>query len=601
MSAIESKDLTLGEIFRDFYTVPDYQREYVWTGDEVEQLLSDIRSEQTDDGNAEYFIGSIVTCLNVTGRYDLIDGQQRVTSLFLAFCALRDRLKMLGEVQITTIQNLIATDRVDVSGTETREPRLDLQYEDAGSVIQCLVDGTPFPSGGATRSIANMRMAFQTTTDFYTREFAGDVKALRAFFGYLINRVKLIRVRTDSLARALKIFETINDRGVGLDAMDLLKNLLFIRSKAAEFEQLKMRWKQLVDRLHAADEKPLRFLRYVVLSTYGVEKLREDELYDWFVRNEARVGYGRSPIAFVDMLNAAAQAYVHFMQGLGPNGRPHPDVEALRLLAGKSTRQHLILLLAGRNLAEPLFGRLSRDVERILFVYLITRQNNREFEVLFPNWALEAARIATVDEYEEFSARTFSKRKQELADRFKREFEALDCGPMKRFQLRYIIAKLTQAVDLAAFGSTSEGHRWLSRYCDGGAAHIEHVAPQTPGEEVRAEFGLGADDRTLIWSIGNLALAEAAINHSLGNKPFSADHDAYPKLRPLKSVVYPQSQYLLTRAISLKVEIGKNSAIDRAMSSFAPFLKWNADAIRQRAVQLTRLALRVWDLDTQGT
>jgi Protein of unknown function (DUF1524) len=158
-------------------------------------------------------------------------------------------------------------------------------------------------------------------------------------------------------------------------------------------------------------------------------------------------------------------------------------------------------------------------------------------------------------------------------------------------------------VDLAAFGATSEGHRWLSGYCDGGAAHIEHITPQTPDDDVRTEFGEGADDHNLIWSIGNLALAEAPINHSLGNKPFAGAEGTYLKKRPLKSAVYPQSQHLLTRSISGKVEIGRNSAIDRAVAEFEPFAAWNREAVIRRAQLLTALASKVWRVEamTQGT
>jgi hypothetical protein len=441
-----------------------------------------------------------------------------------------------------------------------------------------------------------MRNAYRSAQSFYAREFGEDAKALRGFFGYLVNRVKLIRVRTDSLARALKIFETINDRGVGLDAMDLLKNLLFIRSKPEEFSKLKNNWKQLSDQLHKSGEKPLRFLRYFVLSSYGAEKLREDELYDWFVKNETRVGYGRNPLGFVDRLIAAATAYTRFLAGTGPDGNPNPEVAALTLLAGKSTRQHLILLLAGRDLPPLVFSALCRDAERMLFVYLITRQNNREFEVLFPTWAEELRGLESLEAYERFSASNFAKRRAELADRFKREFVALDGATMKRFQLRYVLAKLTQAVDMAGFGETSEGHRWLSRYCDSGASHIEHIAPQNPRPEAIAEFGGGAEDPKIIWSIGNLALAEAAINHSLGNKPYNAAEGKYPQLRPLKAAVYPQSQYLLTRSIAKKVEIGKNSRIDRAVAEFEVFAQWNSDSVRKRAALLAELAAKVWDV-----
>ena len=77
MSAIESKDETVSGVFMDFYVVPNYQREYVWGEPQVEQLLKDIRTEQAEGGDAEYFIGSIVVCPRDDGAFDLIDGQWR--------------------------------------------------------------------------------------------------------------------------------------------------------------------------------------------------------------------------------------------------------------------------------------------------------------------------------------------------------------------------------------------------------------------------------------------------------------------------------------------------------------------------------------------
>jgi hypothetical protein len=169
-----------------------------------------------------------------------------------------------------------------------------------------------------------------------------------------------------------------------------------------------------------------------------------------------------------------------------------------------------------------------------------------------------------------------------LATRFHREFAALSGLGLRQYQLRYILAKLTQHVDLVAYGRNSEGHKWLSRYTDGTNVHIEHVLPQTLDDVVRTEFGEGADDRELLWSIGNLALVEKSINASLGRRPFSA-----------KRPVYPQSQYLLTRAIAARPEIG-NTAIDRAVSSMTPFTKWDRAAVQARAVQLALLAAEVW-------
>ncbi|WP_319327042.1 DUF262 domain-containing protein [Bradyrhizobium sp.] len=584
MSTIESQDLKLGDVLKDFYAVPDYQREYVWTDDQVDQLLRDIRTEQSDEINSDYFIGSIVVCPGKNGRLDLIDGQQRLTTLFIALCALRDRYEALGE-KTQHIRRLIAEDMVDEEGTERFEARLEPQYEDAGDVFTNLVKGIVPSKRAATRTMRNVAEAYFTAIEFFTSEFSADVSGLRAYYGYLINKVKIIRITTNSLARALKIFETINDRGVSLDAMDLLKNLLFIKTKASDFDKLKNKWKVLADKLYGAGEKPLRFLRYFIFATYPtVGKLQEDELYQWFIDHEAMVGYGKSPLKFVESLSEAADAYLHFLVGKGPDGNVHENVESLSLLAGKSIRQHLIILLAARTLPSEIFAAVCQDTEDLVFVYMITRQINREFEVYFQNWASEIAAIKTLDEYMRLSERTFAKRRGELATRFTREFPALDGRSIKQFQLRYVLAKLTQYMDLAAYGRRSAGHRWLSRYCDGSANHIEHILPQTPTLEVEAEFGPGAADLSLVWSIGNLALAESAINQSLGNMPFS-----------YKSTVYPMSQLLLTRSISAQISIGKTS-IDRALHSLQPFSCWNAEAVRNRAMMLASIAEKVWHL-----
>ena len=156
------------------------------------------------------------------------------------------------------------------------------------------------------------------------------------------------------------------------------------------------------------------------------------------------------------------------------------------------------MLLAGRDLPIDIFRMLCKDTEALLFTYLITRQTNREFEVMFPEWAPELAGVETLEQYEEFAERTLRRRRRELAPRFRREFAALNGQHLRQYQLRYVLAKLTQAVDLAAYGVTAEQ---LSRYCDGSNIHIEHILPQSPNDLVRAEFGEEADDPEVLWSI----------------------------------------------------------------------------------------------------
>ncbi len=276
---IDPQDKSLKTLFQDFYRVPDYQREYVWGetnpkgegGEEVDQFLNDIHAEYenaTSQDAPEYFIGTIVVCRGEDGVFDLIDGQQRTTTAFITLCAIRDALKDLGATVPDELKAQIAASDIDWQGNSKDRLRLDLQYEDAGDVLEIYANGDAGEAKrDGTRSIRNIGNAYQTVREFLRTTLEDNPDQIRRFYGYLTNKVKIIRIETPTLAMALKIFETINDRGVGLDAMDLLKNLLFMHAKGDQFAKLKTHWKALTDAIYQAGEKPLRFLRYYLLAT----------------------------------------------------------------------------------------------------------------------------------------------------------------------------------------------------------------------------------------------------------------------------------------------------------------------------------------------
>lgn len=581
---IQSQDIKIADVFQAFYAVPDYQREYVWKTEQVEQLLSDINDELAGNDPfkaPEYFIGSIVVCPGSDSVLELIDGQQRMTTLFLTLCAIRDRLKELGERPPDALSHQIAATSVDAAGHDHFRYRLDLQYEDSGGTLVRIAKGTPDGDDGAsTRSITNICNAYKAALDFLKQEFADNAGTLRAFYGYLINKVKLIRIQTKDVAKALKIFETINDRGVGLDSMDLLKNLLFMKASRDAFGKLKSHWKELQDVIFDMGEKPLRFLRYFILSRYDVDVLREDEIYDWLTKNEKLCGYATDPLGFAKELLRAAQAYRNFLDGHSQSNVKNRHLENLQLLGGKAARQHLILLLAGRHLPEDLFDQLASEVEDLFFVYVITREPTRDFERNFARWAVELRRIVNGADLEDFIARRFIPAKSELSARFDAAFRRLSVGSVQQYRLRYILAKLTQHIDLRAYDAT-EGTKWLSRYT-GGGFEIEHIFPQKPSDEAAAEFG-EFEYPQVADRLGNLVLVEQAINASLGNRPYSQ-----------KRNVYRQSQLLLTKALAERPKVGTNTKIDIAVADLDPFVEWTEAAVITRQDKLMTLARSVW-------
>ena len=116
MARIEDHKYSIEEAFREcFYIVPDYQREYVWTEKEVQQLLEDV-NEQFDTGeHREYFIGTVlVSPTQQKNHFEVIDGQQRLTTFFLLLCALRQRFK--GEPQYPVFSSLLASSYTDSGG-----------------------------------------------------------------------------------------------------------------------------------------------------------------------------------------------------------------------------------------------------------------------------------------------------------------------------------------------------------------------------------------------------------------------------------------------------------------------------------------------------
>lgn len=603
MSAtIESQDIPFGKFYEDFYAVPNYQREYVWEKDQVEQLLNDIYQEFSEsetwppEQKPEYFVGSIVICpsANQDQQFDLIDGQQRTTTTYVLLNAIRDRLIALGNEPMTDLLSKISSKSTNYEGEEVDRYRLILQYDDSKEVLKQIADrvkGCTEQIEGDTKSSSNIKNAYQTITGFLTEMFRDDTARLKRFYAYFNHKVKIIRIKTGSVNKALKIFETINDRGRSLDAMDLLKNLMFMHASPDQFIQLKDQWKKLTDTLYEAGEKPLRFLRYFIFANYDVEQLREEDIYKWLSENEKICGYKKAPHAFVKELLEAAIAHSNFIGGKDANGNYNRYVDNIRLLSG-TARQHFILLLAGRKHSAETFSVLVKHLENLLFTYIITREATKEFERLFAKWAKSVRQSESVDEIEAFVSKYITPNKATFADRFNDSFRRMDYYSIQFYRLRYILGKITQYLNEKAFGSEGDKDKlatFINRQID-----IEHILPQNLTNEVIAEFDSRADilveDKfkaaaELIPKLGNLTLVEKTLNTSLGDKAFS-----------IKREVYGRSQYLITSAIFNNKKIGKSSAYDNTIVMLDEYSSWNKSNVLKRQELLTTLAHHVWDV-----
>nr|MDQ2696160.1 DUF262 domain-containing protein [Pseudomonadota bacterium] len=112
----------------------------------------------------EYFIGSIVACKDPHGTYQLIDGQQRLTTLYLFLCLLRDYMKRHGLTVQDSLRGMIGSPQTDDYGNEKFQYRLSLQYEDSRGILEKIAAGqTAIESIAAdTHSIRNLLDAYAT-------------------------------------------------------------------------------------------------------------------------------------------------------------------------------------------------------------------------------------------------------------------------------------------------------------------------------------------------------------------------------------------------------------------------------------------------------
>ena len=604
MARIENHKYSIEEAFREcFYIVPDYQREYVWTDKEVHQLLEDI-GEQIDAGTTrEYFIGTVlVSPTDQKSHYEVIDGQQRLTTFFLLLCALKHLF--LGEPQRQMLSGLISTSYVDSDGEVRTNLKLEPRYESAGEVMAKLVELDAEPQAvragiqaagiASFGSLENLVNAYSTLYR-YLKDNYDDTPKLKKYWGYLANNVVFIQISTD-VSSALKIFETINERGVGLNPMDLLKNLLFTQVKQAQFTQLKDEWKKITKPLEKEKEKPLRFLRYFLMANYVIKNergdavVREDEIYDWFIAkdNAALCDYAGKPFEFVRKVIRNVEHYLAFANGMGNDGKPSLAMDSLKRLAGGAFSLHYVLLLAAANFPKPLFDHFVAQLESFLFYYIFTKTPTKDLERSFSQWADELRAIADASDpvkqkvqLNAFVADRFEKsmagKSQELADALKR----FTLYSMQQYRTRYLLARLTQHVEMAFSGLKTPGS--LEPFTK---LEIEHILPDNPKAELRATWA--AENPNAVYDdyknrLGNLTLLEKPINIVAGNDFYMA-----------KQVEYGKSGNYLTRSLVALTDVGQNTSISRINAKLAAFPAWNAASIEKRHGLLITLAQDVW-------
>ncbi|WP_404487130.1 DUF262 domain-containing protein [Pseudomonas sp. HT11] len=237
MAYVNPSTQNIKTCFQSHYSLPYFQREYKWETRHFSELFNDIQNTflqhfDSAHGRKEvsnylpYFLGSIITSQDTNGKKPLIDGQQRLTSTFLMLAYL-ERYKCDNDIQSAAdIRGLLGnmsygTMDYSIEFSASRKKVFELYLDKEVQVSEALVnaENTPNLDDGDRKIIEALRS---------TDDLLDDVarKHIAYFIDYVLERVLLIDIAVESESEAHRVFVTMNDRGLRLGPIDLLKGLI---------------------------------------------------------------------------------------------------------------------------------------------------------------------------------------------------------------------------------------------------------------------------------------------------------------------------------------------------------------------------------------
>lgn len=258
MSKLNIDQRTISSLLSDKradFLIPDYQRPYAWTEDECVTLWEDLfyfafpesSSDNFDSDNDEYFLGPIVTFKNNEGKQEIIDGQQRLTTIMLLLRAFYSKFEYAQDAKTVSTRNLISRCiwKTDEFGDANKD-RLKIDSEVASDA-----DKEEFLTILRFGKIdSSMKSRYAKTFRFFEdkiAEFVNDMPMYSALFPMrILNNVILLPIEAESQDTALRIFSTLNDRGLPLSDADIFKSQFYkYFSDTGRKDDFIKRWKEL--------------------------------------------------------------------------------------------------------------------------------------------------------------------------------------------------------------------------------------------------------------------------------------------------------------------------------------------------------------------
>lgn len=552
---------------RKTFRVPDHQRDFSWPVGAVEQYLDDI-NVALNTGAAHYFIGLVVLVdADLEGAWKILDGQQRLATTTMVYAAMRHWLRENG---FAPDADLLQRNYIGVAelGQAHHRPRLTLNVNNSSVFEEVVVHQASdeqlerrkrdYGRNSSNRRLIEATMSCRKAIRELARTGGGDLKAQAAklykMADYLRDNVQLICMDVSSTDNAYVIFEALNDRGVDLSVLDLVKNHVFSKA-GSRLPQVQNDWIRMVASL--GDRKADDFLKAFWTSRYG--RIQKGSLF-----REISQKYSTSThvITLSQELKSDVDLYAAYDLSDSDIWSEHTErarehIRTLSLLGG--TQPQPIVMSALRRFDSDQMEKLLHYLICLIVRYQLIgggRTGRLEQVIAKVAPAITSGTIKTPAAiWREFLPII------PTDEEFIQDFQVYTETKMAR--ARYILTELEVSKRKAARPNKKSELAPASS----GTLTVEHILPKNPSQDWKA---LLANDKTIITDcanrLGNLCLVDESLNRSFGSKGFKKKSEQ----------LYQRSELLLTRAIA--------EASD----------SWTRTDIEERQRVLAQLASQTW-------
>jgi hypothetical protein len=548
------------------YRVPRFQRDYSWGLDEWDDLWLDIVGLFEDDSEPIHYLGYLVLQPLDNNQFDIIDGQQRITTLSVMILAGLSHLEDLVSSGIDAEDNQQRKDELHRSyigfiEPETLVPQSKLILNRHNNLFyqSYLVPLTSIPMRGLNTSEDRLREAFSWFKKCIQARFGSQVssgKDFTRFVGALVDKLLFTVITVTDELNAFKIFETLNARGVRLSSTDLLKNYLFSVVGKGDIHETMMqtieeRWERIVGVL--GSESFPEFLK--IYWNSGHRLVRRTDLFK-ALRQE--VTTRKEVFSLVRDFDYYADIYTA-LSDPQDNRWEIREREALKQLKMYGVRQPMSMLLATYQRfftsQRALFTRILLSVLVVSFRYnvicsLLTSDQEKIYNDIARNISdgtytdhskIEAALRRIYPDDSQFKGAFVEKELKTTTSRNKKV-------------VRYLLFEIERQCSGQNFDMESATY------------NLEHILPENPSEAW--DYIDEAKQNRLIYRLGNMTPLETKRNREIGNASYEVKKETFEK-----------SDFQITRAIAQH------------------YNTWDEQKIESRQKQLANIAAGIWRID----